>query len=84
MIQNTEALHQVREEAKKSIEDCKRAGIKVLMITGDHPLTAFKIAKDLNLTENKEEVITGVEIEEAFKKGRYNAKVNVIRYGKGG
>ena len=59
----------IRVEAKQSIEECKIAGIKVLMITGDHPLTAFKIASDLNLTKNKEEVITGIEIEEAYKKG---------------
>jgi len=60
----------VRTEVSSSIEECKRAGIKVLMITGDHPLTAFKIAKDLNLVSDKKEVITGSEIEEAYKKGQ--------------
>ena len=34
------------------------------MITGDHPLTAFKIAKDLKLTNNYDEVTTGEEVEE--------------------
>jgi len=59
----------IREEAKKSIEECKLAGIRVLMITGDHPLTAYKIANDLNLAIKKDEVITGSEIESAYQKG---------------
>jgi len=59
----------IRIEVKDSIEECKRAGIKVLMITGDHPLTAFKIANDLKLTNNKNDVITGIEVDEAYKKG---------------
>lgn len=59
----------VREEAIDSIAECHRAGIKVVMITGDHPLTAFSIAKDLKLATNYEEVVTGTQIEEAYKKG---------------
>ena len=59
----------VRKEAIKSIKECRAAGIKVLMITGDHPLTAFSIAKDLELSNNFEEVATGLEIEEELKKG---------------
>ena len=66
----------IRKEAKISIEECKQAGIKVLMITGDHPLTAFSIAKDLELSNSQDEVITGVEIEETYKKGiKYFDKV---------
>ena len=60
----------VRKEAIKSIKECRAAGIKVLMITGDHPLTAFSIAKDLELSNNFEEVTTGLEIEEELKKGK--------------
>ncbi len=60
----------IREEAKESIEECRTAGIKVVMITGDHPLTAFKIAKDLNLVESYEEIATGVEVEEYFNRGQ--------------
>ncbi len=59
----------IRVEAKKSIEECKNAGIKVIMITGDHPLTALSIAKDLELASNKNDVITGKEIENAYEKG---------------
>lgn len=59
----------VREEAIESIAECHKAGIKVVMITGDHPLTALSIAKDLKLAMNDNEVVTGKEIESAYKKG---------------
>ena len=39
------------------------------MITGDHPLTAFSIAKDLKLTDSFDEVTTGIEVEEKLKEG---------------
>lgn len=58
----------IRKEAVGAIKKCREAGIKVLMITGDHPLTAFKIAKDLKLTKNYEEVTNGSEVEEYLKK----------------
>ena len=53
----------VRKEATESIRLCKKAGIKVLMITGDHALTAYAIAKDLNMVESKDEVVTGSELD---------------------
>lgn len=60
----------IREEVKDSILECESAGIKVLMITGDHPLTAFAIAKELHLVTSYEEVATGQEVAEAFSKGQ--------------
>jgi len=60
----------IRKEVKNSIDECANAGIKVVMVTGDHPLTAFSIARDLGLTDKFEEVTTGVEIEEELKKGK--------------
>ena len=57
----------IRKEAVGAINKCRDAGIKVLMVTGDHPLTAFKIAKDLKLTKNYEDVTTGAEVEEYLK-----------------
>lgn len=59
----------IRKEAVASIENCRNAGIKVLMITGDHPLTAFRVAKDLKLTNDYDEVTTGIEVDEEFEKG---------------
>ena len=59
----------IRKEAVGAIKKCRTAGIKVLMITGDHPLTAYKIAKDLKLTNTYDEVATGDEVSEMLKKG---------------
>ena len=53
----------VRKEAISAIKECKNAGIKVLMITGDHALTAYAIAKDLDMISEKNEVTTGIELE---------------------
>ena len=58
----------IRKEAIPAINKCRTAGIKVLMITGDHPLTAFKIAKDLKLTKDYSDVTTGKEVDEYLKK----------------
>jgi Ca2+-transporting ATPase len=52
-----------REEAKDAVELCKKARIRVVMITGDHKLTAITIAKELGITK-KENAITGEELEE--------------------
>ena len=53
-----------REEVKQAVEKCKTAGIKTVMITGDHKITAVAIAKSLGILENEDEAITGSELEE--------------------
>ena len=53
----------VRKEAISAIKSCKTAGIKVLMITGDHALTAYAIAKELDMIDSKDEVVTGSDLE---------------------
>ncbi len=57
----------IRKEVISSIKECQKASIKVLMITGDHPLTATKIAKDLNLITSLKEVTNGEEIAKILK-----------------
>ena len=53
-----------REEAKVAIQECKQAGIRTVMITGDHVVTASAIAKQLGILEKDQEAVTGVELEQ--------------------
>ncbi|MBR5872141.1 MAG: HAD-IC family P-type ATPase, partial [Oscillospiraceae bacterium] len=52
-----------RKGAAESVLKCKKAGIRTIMITGDHPETAFAIAKNLKIATTKDEVITGKELD---------------------
>jgi magnesium-transporting ATPase (P-type) len=55
----------LRPEAVEAVKTCKEAGIKVIMITGDHPTTSKAIAADLHLSDVEEDVVTGQMLEEA-------------------
>lgn len=61
-----------REEARQAITECKSAGIRPVMITGDHPSTAVAIARQIGIMEGKEKWITGKEMKQldtaAFEK----------------
>lgn len=52
-----------RKEALDAVRKCKMAGIKPVMITGDHKITAFSIAKELNIAMENDKVLTGSQIE---------------------
>ncbi|MDD4954193.1 MAG: calcium-translocating P-type ATPase, SERCA-type, partial [Candidatus Omnitrophica bacterium] len=52
-----------REEVKKAIERCSTAGIKTVMITGDHKNTAVAIAKELGFFKNDSLALTGAELD---------------------
>jgi Ca2+-transporting ATPase len=52
-----------RPEAKAAIAVCAEAGIRPVMITGDHPITAQAVARELGLLENGGRVVTGAELE---------------------
>ena len=55
----------LRPEAREAVEKCRRAGITVLMITGDHPATASTIARELGIAEPDEEAVTGSRLTES-------------------
>lgn len=52
-----------RPEVKEAVKKCRLAGIRPVMITGDHKNTAYAIGKDLNIVTSKDQVITGEELE---------------------
>lgn len=56
-------LDPLRPEVKDSVKKCREAGIKVIMITGDHPETAFAIARDLGIVDSKDKVVNGERLE---------------------
>ncbi len=56
-------LDPLRPEAAEAISQCRRAGIRPIMITGDHPLTARAVARQIGLDEN-EPLMTGPELDQ--------------------
>ena len=52
----------LRPEAKPAVEACHKAGVKVAMVTGDHPATSFAIAQEVGIATTKEQLITGAEL----------------------
>ena len=54
----------VRPEVKPAIDECKSAGIRPIMITGDHKDTAVAIAMQLGIIESAEQAITGAELDQ--------------------
>jgi Ca2+-transporting ATPase len=52
-----------RPEAKEAVATCKAAGIRPVMITGDHPLTAQHIAGDLGIAADGERVLRGGDLD---------------------
>lgn len=67
-----------RPEVKDAVLKCKMAGIKPIMITGDHKNTAYAIGRELDICKNIEEVITGDEIETLSDKD-LESKINAIK-----
>lgn len=52
----------LRSEVKDAVTACQQAGIRVAMVTGDHPVTAYAIANELGLASEQEQIITGYEL----------------------
>jgi len=52
----------LRPDAKEAVAEARKAGVKVVMITGDHPATALAIARQLEIASSEEEVFTGREL----------------------
>ncbi|MEX1023936.1 MAG: HAD-IC family P-type ATPase [Planctomycetota bacterium] len=59
----------LREGAADAVASCNSAGIVVTMVTGDHPITALAIARELGLADSMQQVVTGSDIEVAGPDG---------------
>ncbi|MBV7275006.1 calcium-translocating P-type ATPase, PMCA-type [Clostridiaceae bacterium UIB06] len=66
-----------RKEAKDAVLRCKIAGIRPIMITGDHKNTAFAIGKELSICKNQSEVITGEDLDKLSDK-QLSAKTDSV------
>lgn len=58
----------IRPEAKMAIEECMKAGIRAIMITGDHKNTASAIAKELGILGENQKAISGTELDQLSEK----------------
>lgn len=54
----------LRPEVKESVNRCKQAGVKVVMVTGDHPATALSIACELGIADSRKDLVTGEQLDE--------------------
>lgn len=69
-----------REEAKEAVRLCKTAGIKPVMITGDHKITAVAIAKELGILADNSKALSGVEIDKLSDEELKNEVENISVY----
>lgn len=67
-----------RLEVKASITEAKQAGIIPIMITGDHKMTAYAIAKELGIADSIDQCITGAEVDEMSEE-TFVKKVNTYK-----
>jgi Ca2+-transporting ATPase len=80
----TGMIDPLRPGVRQAVADCALAGVEVRMVTGDHPLTALAIARDLGLAERRDQVVTGADLEgmdakawpEAVRTARVFARVS--------
>lgn len=65
----------LREGVAEAVSTAEKAGVEVVMVTGDHPNTAFFIAKELGIAINKDEVIDGLEISHWQERGAHKEEI---------
>lgn len=73
----TGMIDPIRPEVKDAIVECKSAGIRPIMITGDHPDTAMAIAAQLDIIRDKSEAITGARLDEISEE---QLKQDIVKY----
>lgn len=68
----------VRQEAVQAVADFEKAGVSTVMITGDHPDTAFSIAKELGIADSPKQCITGRELDH-LKEHSFQQRLQELR-----
>ncbi len=63
----------LRPETRPAVARCRAAGIKVAMVTGDHPVTACAIGRELNLLEDESQIVTGPQLKMTTNKADMDA-----------
>lgn len=69
----------LRPEAKPAVAACRKAGVDVAMVTGDHPVTAFAIARELGMVTSMDQVVTGKGLADAERSGQATFDALVAR-----
>ncbi|MBA3007700.1 MAG: HAD-IC family P-type ATPase [Proteobacteria bacterium] len=69
----------LRIEVKAAVTACRQAGIEVAMITGDHPATAFAIARELGMAERADQLVSGPELSLALESGTIDQLTRDVR-----
>lgn len=69
----------LRPESKDAIHASRRAGVEVAMVTGDHPLTAQAIGRELGLTASADEIVTGRDLGSARSESEFDRMVGAAR-----
>jgi len=69
-----------REEVKKAIAECRSAGIRPVMITGDHPATAAAIAREIGILKPEDQTLTGISLAQLGQEDFLNQVENTTVY----
>ncbi|TNF95207.1 MAG: HAD family hydrolase [Gammaproteobacteria bacterium] len=69
----------LRTEAKSSVAACKNAGVEVAMVTGDHPSTALAIARELDLADHTDQIVTGPQLKQMTNEKEYDSLTSKAR-----
>lgn len=67
-----------RKEIEEAVKKCKKAGMRAVMITGDHKDTAFAVAKECGIADNLKQVITGAELDKLTDE-ELDDRINMLR-----
>ncbi len=69
----------LRKESSTAVAACQNAGITVAMLTGDHPVTALTIARELGLANDVSQIVTGSQLKDAANESEFDQLTETAR-----